>query len=861
LVTFVLTDVEGSTPLLRKLGEGYAEVLSAHWALLREVWDIQGGVEFGTTGDGSVVAFPDAGRAVAACVAAQWRLGQAVWAQATGLRVRMGVHSGLAAPNNGTYNALAVHQGARVMAAAHGGQVLVSADAVRAAGAVDGVDLRRLGSFRLRDFDDTVTLFEAQRRDFIAKFPAPKAVPADGHNLIPAGDGFFGRDEPMERLDALVEAGRVTTVVGLGGVGKTRLVTEWGLRTASRWEDGVWFVDLAATDELTVLTAIGATVGAQVGGTVDPWRALVDRLGLARCVVILDNCEHLRAAMREHTIHLLDHCPGLAIVATSRVPLDLGAEFLLRLTPLDAVEVDSPATHLFKARASASGAELRDDPETISTIATICRLLGGLPLPIELAAARTRIMHPAEILAGLRSGDGPTALTQGRPSRHRSLEASLDWSYGLLNEDTRRAYRRLGVFVGSFDLDAAAAALGGYDSDVPPSELVWRLTDSDLLTGDIAASGSRYRYLPPVREDALRRLAGPELSITRRRLAHWYLEHFGPSLPRTVERISRFRDELDNVRWVASSLAETDVETAQTLAVCIARFHKAMGATAAGIAETTAFLADLPLPTPEHVGLLCRLSSAVLDAGDTALATAIARDAATMAESVGFPAWSTVCVDLAMGSAASAEGDNDRAGEIARRAMARNLQPHERADMLYLAAWADAPTDLDRAVAALEEAIAIERARGDDWGVAMNAQFLAAVACGNDDPQRAVHYVDLALDVALRLGNRMISAAILANAAYLVASDDPVTATRLTACAMREVESSGASWSTDDCDLDRIFAARDVLGEFAYEAARASGAVLPLHDGVALARSAVAEFAVRHPDESAGVDLDARARR
>jgi predicted ATPase len=756
--------------------------------------------------------------------------------------VRIGVHCGLAAPSKGDYAALAIHQAVRVRATAHGGQVVVSGDVAEAAGRLDDVDFTRLGRFRLRDFDDAVDLFQAQDPNVRERFPALRAVPADGHNLVRRSSSFIGRDHALRALDDAVAAGRATTVVGLGGVGKTRLVTEWGLRAARRWPDGIWFTDLSQTDEMGVVAAVADAIGAGGPGADDPWRRVMGRLAPMRGVLILDNCEHVQCGAVRVIEAVLGACPELAVLATSRFPLGFADEVLVRVTPLDTqAGVSSTAGRLFVDRAVMAGADLAPDPETDAVVAAICEYASGVPLAIELAAARANLLHPAEILAGLQRGDDLVRLGPGGSEHHGSLQASLDWTYALLHPDVQVTYRRVAVFPASFDLEGAGVVLDGGDTTSEPLRRVWELVDAGLLAADLAAGGTRYRYLPPIRQDALRRLMQDGDGVaTQRKLAAWYAESFGPPTAMSQRHVSRFRAEFDNVRGLVSDVAAVDVQQAQALAVCVVRFHKAVGATAASIADAITFLNELPTPTPERVGLLCRLSSAQLDAADVAGASATAGEAATMAKAVGAPASNTTCVDFALGSAACAAGDERSAARIARRALGRDLRSHERAEMLYLVALATSEHDMPAAIVALEEAVGLEQQHGDDWSVAMTTLFLATLAYRAGMVTQAGHHLGTVLGLGLQLGNRALLAASLQNIAYVVAADQPETAVRLFECGAREFATGGSRWLTDDTTVyEALPEAVAELGATGAEDARSAGATLQLAEAIEQAEAAL----------------------
>lgn len=233
-VTFVFTDIEGSTRLLRRLGDGYAALLEQHRAVLRGAWGASGGIDVGTEGDGCFVAYATAGDALSGCVEADRALRRARWPPDGEPRVRFGVHTGIAFPRNGEYIALAVHQAARVMSAAHGGQIIVSEQSARAVGSAvpSDVQLPSLGRFRLRDFDEPVELFQVRGSGLLDGFPAVRAIPADRHNIVPAATSFVGRHAEFAWIAARVAPGRAISLVGGGGMGKTRLACEVGIALA-----------------------------------------------------------------------------------------------------------------------------------------------------------------------------------------------------------------------------------------------------------------------------------------------------------------------------------------------------------------------------------------------------------------------------------------------------------------------------------------------------------------------------------------------------------------------------------------------------------------------------------------------------
>jgi len=567
-VTFLLTDIEGSTRLFRRLGDRYQSVLDLHHRLLRSAWIDHDGVEFKSEGDALLVAFASAADAFVAAVDAQARLRAATWPEDVTLRVRMGLHTGMAYPRDGDYIALALHRAARVVGAGNGGQVLASADAVAAAGPIAGVSARRLGAYRLRDFEGPSVLYEiASSEDPVDRFPALRAVPAEGHNLSRPSDAFVGRVEAMQELADAVEAGRLVTLLGPGGIGKTRLATEFALEVAPKWGEGVWLVDLAALPAAApIAVAVANALGVDPGDA-SPLEAVLDHLRGRNALLLLDNCEHVLASARELARAALADCPAAGLLATSRERLAVAGELTFVVAPLP---LPDECVDLFVDRAQRRDSTLRLEAGDRDITLEICRRLDGLPLAIELAAARSNVLAPAEILrslddrlASLRRRDDSVA------QRQRTLRALIDWSYDLLDPGEQAVFRRLAVFAGSFDLDTAAAAIGHGDVDGHDvAEVVWSLVDKSLVNVERQEGSTRYRML-----ETISAVAGEhsedagDARATRLALAERYLADF----PLTNSGAPEWRSRLDLEQATLARLVEplvddSEVEMAHALA-------------------------------------------------------------------------------------------------------------------------------------------------------------------------------------------------------------------------------------------------------------------------------------------------------
>jgi predicted ATPase/class 3 adenylate cyclase len=452
-VTFLFTDVEGSTRLWAADADAMSASLLVHDEVLRSAIESRGGYVFTTAGDSFAAAFGRASEAVAAAEAAQLGLAGAAW-PGPALKVRMGLHLGEAEERGGDYFGPVVNTTARVEAAGHGGQTLLT-DAVRSAARVEGAT--DLGLQTLRDVTEQLHLFQLGDGVFAALRVVANS-PAT--NLPVRPTRLIGRQTELVEVCRLLAANRLVTVAAVGGSGKTRLAVAVGFEELSRRPDGVWFVDLTAvSNDEDVPGAAAVALGLQLTGG-DPAAQLVAHLVDKQALLILDNCEHVIDAAAGLCEALLAGGGKTVVLATSREALDIDGERVVQLGslsgPVDDSSTASPAVELFVERATAADPTFDPDPDGLSTISEVCVRLDGMPLAIELAAARVTVMTPAQLLEGL---DDRFRLLSGgrRRQRQRTLEATLDWSYDLLEPADQRVFRSLGVFVGGFDAAAAAA--------------------------------------------------------------------------------------------------------------------------------------------------------------------------------------------------------------------------------------------------------------------------------------------------------------------------------------------------------------------------------------------------------------------
>ena len=512
-VTFLFSDVESSTRLWAADSHAMSASLLVHDSLLREAIEVNGGYVFTTAGDSFAAAFGRASDAIAAAVAAQADLSAVAW-PGPALRVRMGLHLGEAEERGGDYFGPVVNSAARVESAGHGGQVLIT-EAVRSASGFD--EVTDLGTRRLRDVAEPIHLYQLGDSDF----PALRVVDPGLSNLPVRPSRLIGRESDIGTVRNLLTASRLVTITAVGGSGKTRVALAVGEAELPHRSGGVWFVDLAAVlDEADVAASVANAIGLSLGAG-DTTAQVVENLVDKPALVVLDNCEHVIDACADFGEQFLATAGAASILATSREALNIDGERSVVLEPLRSDTPDSPAVQLFLDRASAADPRFEVSASDADTLATICTRLDGMPLAIELAASRVTIMNPADLLAGLE--DRFVLLSGGRRrQRQRTLEATLDWSYDLLESDEQLAFRALGVFVDGFDLDAAAA-VAGIDRTMA-LELVEALVAKSLVVRADRGSTVRFRLLETVKAYAEDRLvdAGEAVEVRNRHLTYFH---------------------------------------------------------------------------------------------------------------------------------------------------------------------------------------------------------------------------------------------------------------------------------------------------------------------------------------------------
>lgn len=575
-VTFLFTDIEGSTRLFQRLGEQWSDVLAEHNRLIRGAVERHGGVAINAEGDGLFLVFGSAHEGVVAAVEAQRGIESHRWPPGSRVRVRMGLHSGTATPVHGEYVALAVHEAARIASAGHGGQILMSAAAADAAGALPPeISTMTLGAQRLRDFPEPVVLFQVGHSDLGTSFPPLRSVGVLAHNLPVARSSFVGRHDERRGIIELLRDPSLLTIVGPAGVGKTRLALEVATDLLASYPDGVWLVELASISDggLLAATVLGA-VGVPVEGNEDPEAVLTRSLRPKRAMLVLDNCEHLIDDIAALAERLTRTCPLLGVLATSRESLDIDGETVWRLIPLatppagmedPTTLLNSDSVRLFVDRAARRVPNFDLSSEGAMVVASIVRRLDGIPLAIELAAARVVDLGPSAILARL--DDRFRLLTRGRRTalpHQRTLETTINWSHELLADVERRLFRRLAVFAGGFRSDAAEAVCADRPAGAKVTGLLERLEACSMLQAVSEAGGPRYSMLESVRAFAFDRLdeAGEREEYLGRHV-EWcceLVESLGPDLggqgAPLLAGLDVLESEHDNLRAALSFAAD-----------------------------------------------------------------------------------------------------------------------------------------------------------------------------------------------------------------------------------------------------------------------------------------------------------------
>jgi predicted ATPase/class 3 adenylate cyclase len=811
-VTFLFTDIEGSTRLLHELGERYAENLIEHRRVLREAFLRHGGVELTEQGDGFFVVFAGANDAVAAA-------GEIQEALATGpVRVRVGIHTGEPALTTDGYVGLEVHRAARIMSAGHGGQVLLS-HATREL-LEPTAEVRDLGEHRLKDLAEPQRLYQLGDGDF------PPLKSLDQTNLPIQPTSFVGREQELADVLALLETHRIVTLTGPGGSGKTRLALQAAAQSVEEYGDGVWFVSLAVLRDPQL---IESTIARIVGGPDD----LHEFLAGKRTLLVLDNLEQLLPAAADIVARL-----DARILATSRIRLNVAAEqeFPVPTLPLD------DAAALFTQRARQLDPHFRPD----AAVPQIAERLDGLPLAVELAAARVKVLTPAQILDRL--GHSLDLLTSGAhdaPERQRTLRGTVEWSYRLLTADEQRLFARLAVFAGSFELEAAETICSA-DIDVLQS-----LVDKSLLRH---GEDGRFFMLVTIKEFALEKFhAIPDASSVGRRHDDYFLgvveeldarERLSGMRDLSLESLDRIERELPNYRSALVGFLERDRrEEVLRLGAALWRFWL----NRAHYRDAAEWLDSAPM---DDTALPVDLRAAALAAGgaialyvhdDVDRAESLWQEGLELRREQDDPRELGAAFDR-LASIAWRRGDFDGAIAYHKQALPLFEQAGDEGSRLnelhFLGEAYRDRGDYDEGERLLDQTAAIARGLGRDHQLASTLHSLGDLALDRADPDTALQHFAEALEYAVKTGSRRVQMYCIAGlaCARLQQGDDRVAA-RLWGIALDQERQLGFRMlSTERQRYERLMAAaRERLGHV-YEVESRNGAGLTLEQAVAEAR-------------------------
>jgi predicted ATPase len=776
-----------------------------HDALMRAAIAAHGGFVFKTIGDAFCAAFVRAEDAVAAMYDAQCALVAEDFSAVDGLRVRAAIHTGTADERDNDYFGPAVNRVARLLAIAHGGQVLVSgvtSELVRGSLPAQAT-LRDLGEHRLKDLSRPERVYQLGGPDMVADFPPLRSLGLRPNNLPLQLTSFVGREREVEEIAALVAAERLVTLVGSGGIGKTRTSLQVAANLPDAFADGIWFVELAplAGGEL-VPDTVARTLGITLPTEGDPTQHLVRALASKQVLLVLDNCEHLVDAIALLVAAIVRGAPQVTILASSRQPLGIGGEMTYRLpslalppepgeATLAAADVASySAVALFVERARALDRRFALTDENAPFVAEICLRLDGIALAIELAAARVRLLGPRQLRDRLEerfrllTGGSRDALP-----RQQTLRALIDWSHDLLDERERTLFRRLGIFVDGFTLEGASAVASGDDLDTfDVFDLVASLVEKSLVLadpgdGDGDGHAVRYRLLESTRAYAAEKLAdaGERASIASRHLGY-LRDRFAEvrarqeATARDAEMGEALAEELGDVRSALDgALARSEVVAGAELLAALQRAWRIIGLDREGIERNEAYLALLP---DDRTLLAAKLSCAValllVDRGMFARGLEFATNACAFARASG-DAETLVFALREYAAATISLGDVERAEAALTEAEAIPIVSARLRSTLVSgrALLSVRSGDLEGAALSFEREVRDQRALGNVRNVHVNLANLAEVEHKRGRTARAIELLREVFPAVKGAGNRNIYAMYLSNlAAYLAASDD-----------------------------------------------------------------------------------------
>jgi predicted ATPase/class 3 adenylate cyclase len=875
VVTFLFTDIEGSTRLWEQQPDKMRGALACHDGLTRRAIEGNSGTVVKMVGDGVCAAFAEPLHAVVAAVQLQQVLADPQATNDIPLRIRCGLHVGLVEQRDNDYFGVVVNRAARIMSAAHGGQILLSQAVVDSVHErlPAGVALRELGPVRLRDLASPERVYQILHSSLRRDFPALRSLEATPNNLPQQVTSFVGRSRELAEVKELLLRTRLLTLVGTGGMGKTRLSLHVAAELLEGYPDGVWFVELApVADARLVPQAVASVLGVKEEAGRPVLEALLKCVADRHLLVILDNCEHLVHACAELATRLLAVGMGVKVLASSREPLHMSGETTYPIPPLaqpDALEAVSPemvwqyeAVRLFVDRAQAVQPAFAVTPANAPALAAICQRLDGIPLAIELAAVRVRVLSVEKIAARL--DDRFRLLTGGSRAnlpRQQTLRALIDWSYDLLSPQEQTLFMRLCVFAGGFTLEAAEAV--GADDPIDASnvlDLLVALVEKSLVEPD--AARERYRMLETVSAYGHKRLAAAgDVDLTRARHFTFFLalaeraasELWGTEQRKWIETLDRERENLlSALAWCGDRTERA--EQSLRFVTKLQLYWLPSGMLEVGYRVTTEALAKTAAqaPTGDRCGALYAASQLAYFLGqfrDTALH---AEQSLEIAREIGDDGRALDAL-LMMGYAEDELGDRGAAfvNYEAAIALARHIGDKARLSYaLNALAGHYIPGDEAAGLPLYEEATALAREVGDIDAAAISLQNIGRALIALDQGDRARGHLLESLETASKIGATRTLLYVLDVCVAL--ADQHIEckrSARFLAAANAQLERFGIHRTAGDNQLIGPSAehARAALGEPAFAEVTAAGRELTLEEVIAEAKAWLAGEPLQEP--------------
>jgi predicted ATPase/class 3 adenylate cyclase len=773
-VTFVFTDLEGSTRLWEQHPDARSEALARHDEIVRGAIEAKRGVVFATMGDGMAAAFASAHDAVSAVLAAQLGLAAAQWGVTGPLRARMGLHTDEGVLSGSEYLNRPLNRCARLMSIAHGGQVVLSSAtaAVVAGDLSHPATLLVLGEHRLRDLARPMHVYQLRHPGLMTEFPPLRSLDSFPGNLPIVLTSFVGRERELGSVETAVEQARVVTLIGAGGVGKTRLAVQVAAELLPTYADGVWLCELAAiTDRGVVPEAVADCLDARQQPGESATTSVLSFLRNKHLLLVLDNCEHVIESVGSLTEAIAHACPNITVLATSREALGVDGELVrpvgsLAIPPEGAAQADVAAAasvRLFVERAQAVRPDFELDTRTVAAVAEICRQLDGVPLAIELAAARVGSLSANDIARRL--DQRFRLLTGGRRTaleRHQTLRAAVDWSYDLLDATDALLFNRLAVFAGGFALDAAESVVADERIDTDDVvDVLSRLVARSMVVADESDGEMRYRLLETMRQYARERLDSTgEGDVVRRRHADHYAS--------VVEAVAVGVKGRDEARWAQILDAELpNISAALDWAIGKEDADLAIRIGIAMVARpgrTTAVALErvVNMPAAQYHPLLPRAFGfggvpSLVESGNLGLATDRLQRMDKLFEAAGLEL--TAAAHFCHAAVAAVSGDMAATATHGQAAIDRALQDGERYDGAWFAAsiamlFASAG-DSDRAVQLADQAHLIGAELSNPTLLALS-DTAAGYALSKVNPDAALARLEAGLPILRALKNETL---------------------------------------------------------------------------------------------------------